>query len=607
MKFSYAKRSYLLALVLALAVMPYFVNLGASSLWDSNEAFYAETPRVMIESGDYLNPSFNSQPRFNKPPLCYWVVAAFYRVFGVSEATERLPIALGAMIIIGAAFALGRALFSIEAGLLSAIAMALSPRFLMFSRRIIIDVYLAMFCALVLLFFVLAFTRPRSRRLYLLLMYVSAGLGVLTKGPVAAILPAAAFFIYLAFTRSLGKLREMMLPAGFLIVAAIVLPWYAAIYSEHGWLYIKSFLLDDNISRYTEPVWGPRRSLFFYLPVVIGDMFPWSLFLLMGFLVAAIRALKRSRGAGETRRRGDAETRRHGDGERGFAASVIARGAREQGGYHPSTPAPLHPCILHPSSFRRPAALLVIWVAVIVVFFSISRNKEDLYILPIYPAAAALVGGMLARLPRERQPARSPLGWTTAILGILLAAGGAAVLYLFRQAYELAGSDLIGYVALGGGLLAVAAVLMRKEFAAVLWTAATVIAINWVFVLATLPDFERYKPARAFSEIIAAAAAPDALVGYYRFASPSMSFYLRRPVFEYYEPEQLRAAFASGRQVYCLITAEDYESIKAALPSATLILARQPVFRLKLRGILDRTELPQVLLITGVGGATGSQ
>ena len=70
-----------------------------------------------------------------------------------------------------------------------------------------------------------------------------------------------------------------MLGPGLLIVLAIVSPWYAAVYSEHGWHYIKSFLLDDNISRYTQPVWGPRRSLFFYIPVLAGDLLPWSVLL----------------------------------------------------------------------------------------------------------------------------------------------------------------------------------------------------------------------------------------------------------------------------------------------------------------------------------------
>ena len=70
--------------LLAAAVIPYFVKLGDASIWDANEAFYVETPREMIESGDYVNPSFNYEPRFNKPVLSYWIVAGLYQVFGVS-------------------------------------------------------------------------------------------------------------------------------------------------------------------------------------------------------------------------------------------------------------------------------------------------------------------------------------------------------------------------------------------------------------------------------------------------------------------------------------------------------------------------------------------
>ena len=57
----------LLIVLLAAAVIPYFVKLDDASIWDANEAFYVETPREMVESGDYINPSFNYEPRFNKP------------------------------------------------------------------------------------------------------------------------------------------------------------------------------------------------------------------------------------------------------------------------------------------------------------------------------------------------------------------------------------------------------------------------------------------------------------------------------------------------------------------------------------------------------------
>src|SRR6185503_12450709 len=104
-------RYYSLIVILLLAVAPYFVRLGASSLWDANEAFYAETPREMIESQDYVNPTFDYRPRLNKPPLSYWLVIPFYKLFGVSEAAQRLPIVFGALIMIATAYALGRVVF----------------------------------------------------------------------------------------------------------------------------------------------------------------------------------------------------------------------------------------------------------------------------------------------------------------------------------------------------------------------------------------------------------------------------------------------------------------------------------------------------------------
>ena len=88
-------RDTLLAALLVAAILPYFLNLGVSSIWDANEAFYAQTPREMIETGDYVTPSFNFQLRMNKPVLSYWNVAASYHLFGISEWSERLPIAIG--------------------------------------------------------------------------------------------------------------------------------------------------------------------------------------------------------------------------------------------------------------------------------------------------------------------------------------------------------------------------------------------------------------------------------------------------------------------------------------------------------------------------------
>ena len=104
-----------LTVILALASILFFVDLGGTSIWDANEAFYVETPREMLEAHDLINPTFDYEPRFNKPVLSYWVVAAFYKLFGVSVAVQRIPIAIGALIIVACAFFLARA--AADAGL----------------------------------------------------------------------------------------------------------------------------------------------------------------------------------------------------------------------------------------------------------------------------------------------------------------------------------------------------------------------------------------------------------------------------------------------------------------------------------------------------------
>ena len=563
MKTSLTRTQWVLIVVLAFAAAPYFVGLGASSLWDSNEAFYAETPREMIESRDYVNPTFNYRPRLNKPPLSYWIVASFYKVFGVSEATERLPIVLGAMIMIAAAYGLGRAVFSLDAGLIAAIGLSAAPRFLMFSRRIMIDVYLAAFISLALLMFVLAERTPQRRRLYLVLMYISIGLGVLTKGPVAIALPGAALVIYLALYRRLDKLRAMMLPAGLIIVAAIVLPWYIGIYFQHGWSHIESFILQDNLSRYTQAVWGPRRGYLFYIPALLGDFFPWSLFLIP-IAWYGLRQLW-----------------------------LIYRDRSQE-----------------ISNLAGPA-MLAVWIVVIVVFFSFSRSKEDLYILPIYPAAAALVGGLLTGFIAE--PGRRPpwnVRLTVLAISVSMVASGALILVFFGtagQPYAIEGANLAGFAAIIGGLVAAVAAILSRMRPAILATAVGVAACNWVFVLWALPDFERFKPIRPLSEIIASEAGPDALTGYYRNAYPSMVFYLRRPIFEYYHQTEIEAAFASGREVFCIMTESEYETFKAQVPAQTRVLASHPIFQVKLDGIFNNTELPRVVLISNKGGTNVTQ
>jgi 4-amino-4-deoxy-L-arabinose transferase-like glycosyltransferase len=533
-------RSALLAALLAVAIIPYFLNLGVSSIWDANEAFYAQTPREMIEAGDYVIPSFNFQLRMNKPVMSYWNVAASYHLFGISEWSERLPIAIGGVVIVATASLLGRVLGGTLAGLFAGVVLATSPRLLLLARRIIIDIHITMWTGLVLLFFALAETRPQRRRLYLCLMYVAAGFGVLTKGPVAVFLPAVVFLLYLISQKRLADLKHMMLPTGAVISLAIVVPWYYLLYLEHGWEYIGSFIFGENLSRYAEAIGDQSRGLLFYIPVMLADLFPWSLLIPLALWWAARDA------------RGD-----------------------------------------------RIARLLVIWIGAIVVFFSLSGTKEDLYILPVVSAEAALIGAMLAKAveggTRERV-----LRWFAGANALLLAVAGAALVWIFAidRRYSLDGAAAIGAIAVAGSVGAAVCLLRRNLFASVVTTAGSLIIIGWCIVLCALPDFERYKPVRPFSEIIRSRASVGAIVGSYKFSLPSMVFYLHRPVMEVVLPDHLRAVFYSSSDVYFIMSEHEYNSIKDRLPVETYVLARQQMFDLRPKNFLDGSELPQFVLVS---------
>jgi 4-amino-4-deoxy-L-arabinose transferase-like glycosyltransferase len=540
----------LLLVLLAAAVVPFFVRLADSSIWDANEAYYVETPREMLESGDYLNPSFNYEPRFNKPVLSYWIVAGMYRVFGVSIAVERLGIAALAMIMIVAAWFLARAASSHSlAPPLAALGLAVGPRFFMFSRRIFVDMAVTTMMTLTLLFFALAERYPSRRRLFLTLMYVSVGLGVLTKGPVAAAIPFIVFVTYLAVHRELGRLREMMIPAGALIALLIAAPWYVALYLQHGWTYITGFFIGENVGRFTETIGVQQRGPFFYLKVLPGDMLPWSL-----CLPAIVYAWLRD------------------------------RRARQDG------------------SSLRVRTLLLLWIAVTIVFFSLSQTKQDLYVFPIVAAVAALGGDWVACSIRLQPDQRN--AWFTAtfaVIGIVMAALGGVVIYLFSgdtPVYLVSGARQSALIMIAGGVLVAVLPWLRQRFAAVATVLGVLIAFNWMLALLSLPSFEQFKPVVPLSRVIAQNAGPQDVIAHSEVALPSMVYYLRRHIEDDLYPDQLRDLLRSDRRVFAVLPADRYEALRGGYGVETCVVARHQTADIKLRSLLERWAPPEVLVIT---------
>ena len=547
-------RLFFVALLVA-AVTPFFVNLGDASIWDANEAYYVETPREMIESGDWINPSFNYEPRFNKPVLSYWIVGSLYQVFGVSLAVERAAIAGAAVIMLIAVWFMARASSPQPlAPLLATLGLAVGPRFFMFSRRIFVDMAVTAMMTLTLLFFVLAERYPSRRRLFLVLMYVAVGLGVLTKGPVAAVLPFVVFVAYLAIHRELGRLRQMMIPAGALIALAIAAPWYVALYMQHGWTHITAFFIGENIGRFTETIGVQARAWHFYIPVLLSDMLPWSL-CLPAVVVTWWADRRREPGA----------------------VSVRIR------------------------------TLLLLWIAIIVVVFSLSQTKQDLYIFPIVAAVAVLGGDWVARgLARRsvRLQADPAAGrWFTGtwtVFGIVMTLLGVGVLYLFsgdRTVY-IDGTRAAAMITIVGGLVVAALPWRGRDAVAVSAALLVFIAFNWILAVRALPDFERYKPVVPLSRIIEERAGPDDVVAHFEVALPSMVYYLRRHVAGGLDEDTFTRLLGSERRVFAVLPADRYEALKERFGVGTCVIGRHLTSDIRLRSLLEQQPPPEVLLIT---------
>ncbi len=545
--------SSILLVLLVAALSLFFVDLGGSAIWDANEAFYVETPREMMERGDYVFPTFNYEPRVNKPVLSYWIVAGFYKVFGVSVAVQRMPIAIGGVLLVVIAFFLGRLAYPdqvdretvMKAGLWAALGFAVSPRLLMFSRRIFIDIYITLFMAATLLFFALAERYPERRRLFLALMYVSVGLGVLTKGPVAVALPGLAFLIYLVVHRELRRATQMMIPAGIAIVLAIVVPWYAALYQRDGWTHIASFFVGENLGRFSEGIGvDTDRGPLFYLGVLFSDGFPWA------FMLFPALALW-------------------------WQQHRVPRSTQH-------------------SAPRKIQGLLFIWIIAIALFFSFSASKQDLYIYPVMPAIAALGGvAIAASAPGAR--------WFAAVVAALFAIAGAGILYVFQRSanvYQLEGIVPVAVVAILGGIAALGLSAIGRWHKGLLAFIAAGVLVNWILVLRVLPSFEKYKPVPQIAAFLEPRLQPGDVVSHYSVALPSMVYYLRRHLDVTYDRETFLRIMRQPARVYGVLWTEEYERLRNDIGLPTCAVYRTPAFNIKLGAVIKQERLPEVLVIT---------
>ena len=211
--------------VLLLASVSFIASLGRGAIADSDEAFYAESSREMVESGDWLTPHFNYEPRFQKPILYYWLTAAAYEATGPTEFSARVWSALAGIGLVLLVTACGRRWFDETTGLLAGAIAATSFGYFALARMALPDLPLAFFTTLAIwAAFVATLERERHSRRWLLLAAAAAALGFLTKGPLALIIPALVVVPVLLIERRSFNIRIADVAVALLLFVGLAAP-----------------------------------------------------------------------------------------------------------------------------------------------------------------------------------------------------------------------------------------------------------------------------------------------------------------------------------------------------------------------------------------------
>jgi 4-amino-4-deoxy-L-arabinose transferase-like glycosyltransferase len=358
-----------LTLLTLLCALLFAVGLGDRPYAAPSEARYVELGREMAESGDFVTPRLNYVKYFEKPPLFYWVQAASTKLWGLDEFKARAPTAVFTVLLCLITYGLARMLYGRLAGWLATLTLASSLYVFALSRVVLVDMPVSVFLVATLSAFLYAARTPESRtRTFLIyIMYTAAAGATLTKGLIGFVLPGAVIFLWLAITGRWSLLKTLRLPTGILFFLLLAAPWHVLV-SDRNPEFAHFYFIHEHFERYLTREHGRYQPVWFFVPVLLLGLFPWFTF--------TVQALQ----SGLT----GFWQRRHENGDGLF---------------------------------------LVLWIAFIFIFFSLSDSKLIPYILPVFPPIAALLGRYFTAAWKE-EPAPDFKAGFFATLALLITAGG---------------------------------------------------------------------------------------------------------------------------------------------------------------------------------------
>ena len=421
-------RPMVIALVIIVALI-WFANLDYRRLIHPDEGRYAEIPREMVATGDWLTPRLDGIKYFEKPALQYWLTAAAYEAFGIRQWTARLwPAVAGfaGLLFIGY---VGFRLAGPRLGLYSAAALGGCVWYVLNAHILTLDSGLTFWMSVgfgALLLAQRAAATPQQRRRWMLIAWPALALAVLSKGLIGIVLPGASLFLYSLLTRDWAVWRRLHLAAGLLLFALVAAPWFIAV-SIRNPEFFRFFFIHEHFERFLTNEHHREGAWWYFIPIFAVGILPWL--------------------------------------------TVIAWTARRM----------WSEAVADRNGFNWQRFALV-WSAFIFVFFSMSSSKLPSYILPIFPPLALVIGTQLETLPgRTLIWLTLPLVVVTAVCMLAVGFGFDALVRTFADPRQPI-APLLAYgpwlaaacaVALLGGIAALAWLMSGRRTAAILAVAFT--------------------------------------------------------------------------------------------------------------------------------------
>jgi 4-amino-4-deoxy-L-arabinose transferase-like glycosyltransferase len=504
--------SFLIVLLMALCLTLFFFHLGARPFWDPDEGKHATTSKDMVLNGDWITPTFNGEPFYDKPILYNWLAALSFLVLGFTEFAARLPAAVlgsGCVII---TYLLGKRMFNPAVGFLSAVILATSGEVIVLSRAVVHDISLVFFVTLALYLFYLAYKDNRHKKRNLVFFYAASGLAVLAKGPVGLALPAMIIGLYLVVERKLSFIKQMHIGWGILIFLAIASPWYILI-SLKDPDYAAYFFIKQNLGSFLSSDTQHPEPFYYYIPVLFGGFFPWSCFLPLAFIYAIRNRLE---------------------------------------------------------TVRKGTAFLVIWFSVVFIFFSMANSKLATYILPLFPAASLLIALLWHELLSAPPPGIRK-AFLVSFLPVVMIFSG-AMIYLwasppveieYESGIKLNQINLLALLLLAAVFLALFFLLAKKDSAFFTAMVGMMVTALICFLLLLAPSLAPYRSTKKLAQKYDQLTPPNEKLVFYRRIRESALFYANRKARVLKTNEQLEEHLASQKRVFCFISQKRLSDLKS--------------------------------------------